>query len=122
MMLGIQATKFLNSIGRKVNEMAYNNYFPGSIWVRSEDVANFAVAPNNTVPLWDIENQIIYLKSADGMGRPSVKILDYTIREESTSDDLTDLRNEVADLKAQIESMKKGKKKNEPVVQSDESE
>lgn len=102
--------------------MAYNNYFPGSIWVRSEDVANFMVAPNNTVPLWDIENPIIYLKSADSMGRPSVKILDYTIREESTSDDLTDLRNEVADLKAQIESMKKGKKKNEPVVQSDESE
>ena len=103
--------------------MAYNNYFPGTVWVRSVDVDNYLVQANNTVALWDIDNPIIYLKSADSMGRPSVKILDYTIRENpNPENDLTDLRKELADLKEQIESLKKGKKKNEPVVSSNESE
>ena len=102
--------------------MAYNNLYSSPVWIRSQDVASYQVAPNHTVELWDIDNQTIYLKSADSMGRPSIKILDYTIREDSTSNDLTDLRKEIADLKEQIESLKKGKKKNEPVVQSNESE
>lgn len=102
--------------------MAY--YYPGSqIWIRKSDVDSYNVAPNNTVPLWDMEEQIIYLKSADSMGKPSVKILDYTVREiPDSNDELKDLRNEIAELKAQVESMKKGKKKNEPVVSVDESE
>jgi len=98
--------------------MAYNNYFPGCVWVRNEDVASYFVAPNTTIPLWDINEQIIYLKSADGMGKPTVKILEYTIREDSESSELTDLRNELASLKEQIESLKKGKKKNEPLISS----
>jgi hypothetical protein len=96
--------------------MTYNNYFPGCVWVRSEDVSNYYVSPNCTIPLWDINEQIIYLKSADGMGKPTVKILEYTIREDSESSELTDMRNEIANLKEQIESLKKGKKKNEPLV------
>ena len=39
------------------------------------------VAPNQTVTLWDSEAQTIYLKSADASGMPSMKVLDYTIRE-----------------------------------------
>ena len=39
------------------------------------------VAPNNTIQLWDSESQTIYLKSADASGMPSMKILDYTIRD-----------------------------------------
>jgi len=104
--------------------MAYNNY-PGTqpIWVNGKAGADtFMVAPNNTVPLWDLQEQVIYLKSVDGMGRPSMQILDYTIREIPTSDDFTDLKNEIANLKEQIESLKKGKKKNEPVVSNNESE
>lgn len=102
--------------------MSYN-YFPGSqIWVNKSGVDSYMVAPNNTVPLWDIDEQVIYLKSADSMGKPSVKILDYTVREiPETSDELADLRNEIANLKELVESLKKGKRKNEPVV-SDESE
>ena len=41
------------------------------------------MAPNNTVQLWDSEDQVIYLKSADASGMPSMKILDYKIREAS---------------------------------------
>ena len=52
------------------------------IWVQGEAGAkSYLVAPNNTVQLWDSESQTIYLKSADASGMPSMKILDYTIRE-----------------------------------------
>lgn len=80
--------------------MAYNNYNPyynpyypapsaqanpqnvGVNWVQGEAGAkSFLVAPNTTVPLWDSEAHIIYLKSADASGMPSMKVLDYTIRD-----------------------------------------
>ena len=77
--------------------MAYNYGFPatyqpiyqqpqqqqnGIIWVSGEAGAKaYLVAPNNTIQLWDSESQTIYLKSADASGMPSMKILDYTIRE-----------------------------------------
>ena len=52
------------------------------IWVQGEAGAkSYLVAPNNTVQLWDSEAQTIYLKSADASGMPSMKIIDYTIRE-----------------------------------------
>ena len=44
---------------------------------------SYMVAPNTTVQLWDSEAQVIYLKSADASGMPSMKILDYTIRSEA---------------------------------------
>ena len=57
----------------------------GIIWVNGEAGAkSFLVGPNQTVQLWDTEDQIIYLKSADASGMPSIKIIDYTIREQST--------------------------------------
>ena len=78
--------------------MAYYNGFPatyqpmyqipqqpqqnGIIWVQGEAGAkSYLVAPNNTVQLWDSESQTIFLKSADAAGMPSMKVLDYTIRE-----------------------------------------
>lgn len=84
--------------------MAYNNGFPmtyqqsyqlpqmqlpqsqqqtGITWVQGEAGAKaYPVAPNTTVDLWDSEEQVIYLKSADMSGMPSMKILDYTIRDQ----------------------------------------
>ncbi len=51
------------------------------IWVQGEAGAkSFLVAPNTTVQLWDSEAQVIYLKSADATGMPTMKILDYTVR------------------------------------------
>jgi hypothetical protein len=56
------------------------------IWVQGEAGAkSYLVAPNNTLPLWDSEAQVIYLKSADASGMPSMKILDYTIRDNQTT-------------------------------------
>lgn len=51
------------------------------IWVQGEEAAKaYLVAPNTTVQLWDSENQTIYLKSADGSGMPTMRIIDYTER------------------------------------------
>ena len=56
------------------------------IWVSGEAGAkSYLVAPNTTVQLWDSEAQTIYLKSADASGMPTMKILDYTIRESAQS-------------------------------------
>lgn len=52
------------------------------IWVSGEAGAKaYLVAPNTTVQLWDSEENVIYIKTADSSGMPSMKILDYTIRE-----------------------------------------
>lgn len=126
--------------------MAYNNYFPmsyqqyypqmqgvqnipqqnqpqqnnGIIWVQGEAGAkSYLVAPNSTVTLWDTESEVIYVKSADASGMPSMKVLDYKIRGASepqnipmqngfaTKDDLDSLRADFTALKAKIEEEKK---------------
>ena len=51
------------------------------IWVQGlEGAKGFLVAPNNTVVLWDTENPVIYVKSADASGIPSMRVLDFTER------------------------------------------
>ncbi len=56
------------------------------IWVSGEAGAKaYLVAPNTTVQLWDSEAPVIYLKSADASGMPSMKVIDYTIRESANS-------------------------------------
>ena len=108
--------------------MAYNYFYPyqqpyqatpsqnnSLIWVQGEAGAkSYLVAPNNTVQLWDSESQTIYLKSADATGMPSMRILDYTIRDAQTPQNTpltqkTDIptREEFNALKAQIEALKK---------------
>lgn len=54
------------------------------IWVQGETGAkSYLLTPNTTLPLWDSERQTIYLKSTDASGMPSMKILDYVIREQA---------------------------------------
>ena len=79
----------------------------GIIWVQGEAGAkSFMVAPNTTVQLWDSENQVIYLKSADASGMPNIKVLDYTIREQSTSNQPVDNKSEYV-TKADLEEFSK---------------
>ena len=53
----------------------------GLTWVQGEAAAkSWYVAPNTTVALWDSEAQVVYIKSADVSGMPSMKVLEYTIR------------------------------------------
>ena len=67
----------------------------GLIWVSGEAGAKaFLVAPNTTVHLWHSENPVIYLKSADASGMPSIKVIDYTIRNAQNDVKKTPLDNE----------------------------
>lgn len=92
------------------------------IWVQGEAGAkSYLVAPNTTVQLWDSENQTIYLKSADATGMPSIKTLDYTIRESmpnnvniaptidsnafATKDEVNILAQQIAALQGRLEGL-----------------
>lgn len=87
------------------NQVQQNNNI---VWVQGEAGAkSYLVAPNTTMPLWDSENQIIYLKSADASGMPSIKVLDYKIRDNETkniklNDDIYVKKEELEELKAEI--------------------
>lgn len=105
--------------------MAYYNPNNQLIWVQGEEAAKaYMVAPNSTMVLWDTDLPVIYLKQCDSMGRPSMTILDFTVRETpKPADEIADLKKQLATLTELVEkSMKKGKVKNEPVVSDNESE
>jgi hypothetical protein len=101
----------------------------GIIWVQGEAGAkSYMVAPNTTVQLWDSESQTIYLKSADASGMPSMRIIDYTIRDSTpkapnfgqqsdfvTRSELQDVVNQINALKAKFEAPGKAVS-NEPAV------
>ena len=91
----------------------------GLIWVQGEAGAkSYLVAPNTTVALFDSENQTIYLKSADASGMPSIKTLDYTIRDMpqtdqkpvsgqfATLEDISAIRDEIARIKEELANVK----------------
>ena len=105
----------------------YPQYSPQNnssiIWVQGEAGAkSYLVAPNNTVQLWDSESQTIYLKSADASGMPSMRILDYTLRDTApqnvpaafsksseeipTKKDITALQEQIDALRAEIGGLK----------------
>ena len=95
------------------------------IWVSGEAGAkSYLVAPNNSVVLFDSEGQTIYIKSADATGMPSIKVLDYTVRETAknganspvpasvgkspdyaTKDDLRALSDRIDALKEKVKGM-----------------
>lgn len=77
------------------------------IWVQGEAGAkSYLVAPNSTVTLWDSEAQVIYLKSADATGMPSMKIIDYTIRNSTPQESTREPHGEFA-MKTDVESIRK---------------
>ena len=123
--------------------MAYNNGFPvgyqapyqqsyypmnnyqtqqqsGLIWVQGEAAAkSYPVAPNNSVALWDSEANVVYIKTVDASGMPSMKIADYKMRDNAstkektadstefaTKNDILHIQDEIDGLKAKIEGEK----------------
>ena len=109
-----------------------NNPF---IWIQGgvAGAQSYQVAPNNTVILWDSDEQSIYIKSADMQGKPSIRILDYTIRSEAprtaqnalygndtqipTKEDISALQSQIDSLKQQIEQL--GGMSNESTLSAD---
>ena len=95
----------------------------GLIWVQGEAAAkSYMVAPGNTVQLWDSEEKVIYLKSADASGMPSMKILDYTIRGEepgkpapeyATKSEVAALEEKIRELKSELSARRRMKTREE---------
>ena len=90
------------------------------IWIQGEAAAkSYLVAPNTSVALFDSERQTVYIKSADASGMPSMRILDYTIRETgqtvpaavaadyATKSDLDALKNQIEGLKMRLGKLKR---------------
>lgn len=92
----------------------------GLTWVQGEAAAkSWYVAPNTTVALWDSEAQVVYIKSADVSGMPSMKVLEYTIRgaekpvesvslpqvEYLTKNDLEAVYEAIRDLRDEIDNL-----------------
>lgn len=87
------------------------------IWVQGINAAkSYPVAPNTSVPLFDSEANVVYIKSADASGMPSIKILDYNVRDSEprrtesaaqvdfvTHNELADIQKEIDALKAKLE-------------------
>ena len=110
-------------VNQQINQQQTNG---GIIWVQGEAGAkSYLVAPNTTVQLWDSENQVIYLKSADASGMPSMKVIDYTIRGSQgvseafgdnshkfiPRDEFEGLKSELEALKADLDKLKAVRKK-----------
>lgn len=101
----------------------------GFIWVQGEEAAKaYLVAPGNTVILWDSEKNVIYVKSADASGMPSMRTLIYKDAAEKApekptehacscgdkfvaKEDFEALRGDVERLTKRIEAMSKPKSK-----------
>ena len=92
----------------------------GIIWVQGEAGAkSYLVAPNTTVQLWDSESDVIYLKSADASGMPSMKVIDYKVRNSAseqshsvsqqvsyaTKDDVNMLQSEIDKLRSEMKEV-----------------
>ena len=141
--------------------MAYNSYFPMNyqgyyptqsnafptqmnvganqsnaqnslIWVQGEGAAkSYLVAPGCTVALFDNESQTIYIKTADASGMPSMKVIDYKVRNAmpeqtpsvsphasyATKDDVSMLQAEIDRIRNEMKGMINNE---QPVISSDD--
>ena len=103
----------------------------GFIWVQGEEGAKaYLVAPDTTVTLWDSENPIIYIKSADRNGIPSMRVLEFKEKasksQESsqvlqgnkngadylTRNEFDEFRSKFEELEGYVKSLKENKEEN----------
>lgn len=87
-----------------MNNFPTGYYYPrqgnSRIWVQGEAGAkSYLVAPNTSVDLWDSEKQLIYVKSADASGMPTMRTIEYSFQDNAqtpqfvTHDELESFRN-----------------------------
>lgn len=91
------------------SQFAQNQAQPTSTitWVQGiEGAKSYLVAPNTTIQLWDSDENVVYIKSADSSGMPSMKILDYTIRD-SGSQKNDSQKNENFATKEELRALEK---------------
>ena len=108
--------------------MYYPNYYPyyqpqqnqnpGIVWISNErEAALYPVAPNNAVTLWSQNEPVVYLKTADATGRPTLKTYDLVERVEQkehnfvTKDELSTVVNAITSLTKEVENLRTRKVK-----------
>lgn len=76
----------------------------GYIWVSGFDEVNaFPVAPNNSVRLWHKSKPIVWFKTADASGRPTIEAFDLVKRTELDDSEPSEQNQEYA-LKSDLAS------------------
>lgn len=76
-----QLTQFRQGLSYQPTAIPQTLQQPSMIWIPGQSaVPSYPVANGCSVPLWDMENPVIYIKSVDMSGVPSVRTLDYTER------------------------------------------
>ncbi len=64
----------------------YQQGSSGIIWVGSElEAANYLMAPNSAVALWDSNSPCIYFKQTDASGKPTMDVYDLVKRSPMTA-------------------------------------
>jgi len=109
----------------------------GIIWVSGDaEAIAYPIAPNNAVRLWHSSLPIVYFKSADASGRPTLKAYDLTERTENasaaselseskladfaTKDELSALSQAIDTIKSEMKTMRKELKKRREVDDDDD--
>lgn len=73
-------------VQQQQQQVQQHNTSSGIIWVSGmQEAQMFPVAPNNAVALWENSGKVIYLKTADATGKPTMKVYDLVERTESVS-------------------------------------
>ena len=95
----------------------------GFVWVNDiNEAANYLVAPNSAVQLWDKNSPCVYLKTADAAGKPTMQIFDLVERKQqptaqthtaATADYVT--RAEFAELRKAVDALTAKKAESEVV-------
>ena len=95
----------------------------GFVWVNDiNEAANYLVAPNSAVQLWDKNSPCVYLKTADAAGKPTMQIFDLVERKQqptaqtqtsTTADYVT--RAEFAELRKAVDALTAKKAESEVV-------
>lgn len=115
--------------------MAYNFYQPNYLqnynqqsniyWVQGiEGAKAYPVGAGNSILLMDSDNQVMYIKTADQSGVPSLRIFDYNERtaEKTNTVDLSAYvtRKEFDELLVKISNSDKKKKKKRDEYEEDD--
>ena len=78
----------------------------GFVYVTGLDGAKaYLLPPNSQMPLFDDKDDVLYIKTTDGAGFPTIRVVDCIGREQqsqATTDEVAELRSEVASLREAI--------------------
>lgn len=94
----------------------------GFVWVNDiNEAANYIVAPNSAVQLWDKNSPCVYLKTADAAGKPTMQIFDLVERKQQlqTASQSADVdfvkRSEFDELRKTVDALTAKKAESEVV-------